>query len=401
MAALIGGPPRVARRAWAGLRSLWAGALLTAVAVAGDGPARVDGLLEPLLAEHGLPALGGAIVRDGRVLALGVAGVRAAGADAQVTVDDLWHLGSCTKAMTATLVGRLVERGALRFDATLGELLADEPGLELAAGWRAVTVADLLTNRGGLPADLGRDGLWARLWRREGTPREQRSLLLRELLARPPEHPRGEFLYSNAGFALAGALAERVDGRDFEELLRAELFEPLGARAMGFGAPGTPGSLDQPRGHRTFLGKLVPLEPGPQADNPPAIAPAGTVHASLEDWARFVALHLAAARGEARLLEPTTFAALQRPVGTYAMGWGLGERGWARGRVLTHSGSNTHWFAVVWIAPERDLALLAVSNRGGDAGRDGCDAAVQALLHWVASQPGDEDPSGLEDREPR
>lgn len=375
--------------------------LLAAGAGAGQEPVRVDALLEPLLAEHSMPAVGGALVRGGRVVALGVAGVRAAGSDAKVTIDDLWHLGSCTKAMTATLVGRLVDRGALRFDATLGELLADEPELELAEGWRAVTVADLLTNRGGLPTDLGRDGLWGRLRRREGTPREQRTQLLLGLLASPPEHPRGEFLYSNAGFALAGALAERVDGRDFEQLLRAELLEPLGARGMGFGAPGTKDRLDQPRGHRTVLGRLVPLDPGPQADNPPAIAPAGTVHASLGDWARFVALHLAAARGEARLLEHETFATLHRPVGSYAMGWGVGERGWAGGRVLTHSGSNTHWFAVVWIAPERDLALLAVTNRGGDEGSQGCDAAVQALLRWAQDRPDGEPRAGGDGRAQR
>jgi CubicO group peptidase (beta-lactamase class C family) len=347
-------------------------------------PARIDALLAPLLEAHSLPAIGGAVVSGGRLAALGAAGVRKKGAPEAVTVADLWHLGSCTKAMTATLTARLVERGVLRFESTLGELLAAEPGLELAEGWGPVTVAELLRHRGRAPADLSQDGLWAALWRREGTPREQRTRLLRGVLTQPPSAPAAEYLYSNAGYALVGALLERLDGRDFEQLLTQELFLAIGADGMGFGAPGVVGELDQPRAHRTLRGLLLPQEPGPMADNPPAIAPAGTVHASLSDWARFVALHLAGARGETQFLLPETFAALYANTqGPYALGWGVRTRPWARGRVLTHSGSNTMWHAVVWIAPELDLAFLAVTNRAGDAGQAGCDAAIGILRDWA------------------
>ena len=348
-------------------------------------PARVDDLLAPLLAAHRLPAVGGAVVRGGELIAIGVAGVRKQGDETPVTIDDLWHLGSCTKAMTATLAARLVERGLLRFDSTLGELFADEPNLVLAEGWGPVTIADLLRHRGRAQANLSKRDLWAELWQREGTEREQRTRLLHGVLGHAPEHPAGEYLYSNAGYAIVGAALERLDGRDFEALLTAEVFEPLGMQHAGFGPPGKKGAVDQPRAHRELRGSLIALEPGPMADNPPAIAPAGTVHASLADWARFAAVHLAGARGETDYLSADTFETLHESQGSYALGWVVGEREWAGGRVLTHAGSNTMWYAVAWIAPEKDLALLAVSNRAGDNASAGCDAAIGILREWASA----------------
>jgi hypothetical protein len=58
-------------------------------------------------------------------------------------------------------------------------------------------------------------------------------------------------------------------------------------------------------------GALVALEPGRMADNPPMMGPAGTVHGSLGDWARMVALHLDPDGGS--LLLGATLAALHTP----------------------------------------------------------------------------------------
>ena len=139
------------------------------------------------------------------------------------------------------------------------------------------------------------------------------------------------------------------------------------------------------------------MEPGPEADNPPAIGPAGTVHATLADWGKYVALHVAgdrAASGKApaesaKLLKPATFAKLHTPGAEgadYAMGWGIADRDWGGGRVLTHSGSNTMWFCTVWAAPERDFVVLVATNQGDDGARAGCDEAAKALIDAVLAR---------------
>ena len=108
--------------------------------------------------------------------------------------------------------------------------------------------------------------------------------------------------YSNAGFTIAGVIAETVMGEDYEDLLRRLLFEPLGMRSAGFGAMGTPGRIDAPWQHRKDGDKLIPIDPGPFSDNPPFITPAGRVHCSMADWAKYIQCILAATRGEEGLL---------------------------------------------------------------------------------------------------
>jgi CubicO group peptidase (beta-lactamase class C family) len=373
--------------------ALFAAALLPlGPASAGDepkaAPRDLASVLAPLVEKHGVPALGGCIVRGEKVVALGAAGVRERGKEEKVTAADRWHLGSCTKAMTATLCAMLVEEGKLRWDSTVGKSF---PGVKkIDPKWKGVTLEQLLVQRSGAPSDLSGDGLWGRLWAHRGTPREMRMALVEGVVTKPPLHDPGtKFLYANANFAIAGAMAEQAADREWEALLRARLFEPLGMKSSGYGAPGTTDAVDQPRGHGAD-GK--PVLPGPGADNPAAIGPAGTVHASLEDWARFVSLHLDGARGRPRLLTAASFKKLHEPPpdpkDRYAMGWAVTERPWAGGRVLTHSGSNTMWYCTTWIAPEKGFAVLVTCNQGGDVAAKACDDAAGALIRDYQEHPG-------------
>ena len=165
-------------------------------------------LLETIRADTKVPALGAIVLRGDQIVAAGVAGVRESGRPERVTIGDQFHLGSDTKAMTATLIARLVEKGKLHWDMTIGEVFGPTVS-PLDPAWRAVTLTQLLHHRAGAPADLSAGGLWGRLWKQRGTPAEQRMELVRGVLARPPVNaPGSQFLYSNDGYALAGAMAK-------------------------------------------------------------------------------------------------------------------------------------------------------------------------------------------------
>lgn len=352
-------------------------------------PRDVSAALTPVREKAGVPALGAAAIRAGEVTAIGVTGTRRAAGSEAVAQADLWHLGSCTKAMTATLVARLVEQGVMKWETTIADAFPDLKAT-MQPAWHNVTVQQLLQNRGGVPNDLTVGGLWGRLWSHVGTPTEARRALLVGVTAHPPVNEPGTVvLYSNGGFAIAGHMAEAITGVSWEDLMRRELFGPLGMTTAGFGAPGTAGggaAVDQPRGHKKD-GDAV--EPGPGADNPVAIGPAGIVHASLEDWSKFVAVHLKGARGEdTGYLKPESFTKMHTPGGGspvgYAMGWNVATRTWAKGqapgdtgRVLSHAGSNTMWYCVAWIAPERDFAAISTANK---ADSEACDRAVQVMM---------------------
>lgn len=336
-------------------------------------PAALDDVLEPIRARCDVPGLAAVILQGDRIVARGATGLREVGRPERVSLDDRFHLGSCTKAMTATLIALLVERGTLSWSTTVADAFPELRD-RMAPDWRDVTVEQLLAHRGGAPANLDAGGLWARLWTQGGAPMQQRMTLVEAVTARPPEvAPGSTFVYSNAGYAIAGAMVERIAGRPWEELMGELLFEPLAMTSAGFGAPGDASLVDQPRGHVRRGGANRPVPPGPRGDNPVAIAPGNAVHCSLPDWSRFVAIHLAGARGQGDLLTRETFERLHAPPagGDYALGWAVRRE--ADGRLLlTHSGSNTMWMAVVRIDPQRNRAVLVACNAGPPAGERAC-----------------------------
>jgi CubicO group peptidase (beta-lactamase class C family) len=339
-------------------------------------PKDVSALLAPVIQKHKVPGIAAAVVTKGETVALGVAGVRTSGKPEEVAAADKFHIGSDTKAMTAMLCGILVDEGKLRWNQTLGETF---PELEksMHPQYQAVTLEQLLTHRGGAPGAVEKDELWGKLWEHKGTPTSARRMLLKGVTSKPPEAKPGQkFIYSNAGVAMAGHMAEKVTGKSWEDLTRQRIFRPLGMTTAGFGAPGTPAKNDQPRGHQA---NGTPVEPGPGADNPVAIGPAGIVHCSIGDWAKFVAANLPSAK--TKLVKPETLeklhtAAPGKP--KYAMGWIIADgQPWAGGPALTHAGSNTMWYAVAWLAPAKDFAFLVACNQANDKA---CNDAVLALI---------------------
>ncbi len=120
----------------------------------------------------------------------------------------------------------------------------------MPATWRAVTLRQLLTHHAGVgefttPAEI----LGMPHETRRGTPTEQRQAFSVWVLQRAPAGRAGRFMYSNGGYGIAVAIAERAAGRTWERLLQERLFDPLGipARAWRTGWPGLAGSA--PWGH--------------------------------------------------------------------------------------------------------------------------------------------------------
>jgi CubicO group peptidase (beta-lactamase class C family) len=346
---------------------------------------RLNRVLAPIRDGHQLPGLIAAIVRGDRLTAIGAAGVRKLGSEDPIRVTDLVHLGSCTKAMTATLIGTLVDEGLLAWSSTIRSVFP-EVASRLHPDFQAATLSHLLTHRAGLPHDAG----WWRLPGRTNTDKRRAALL--ELMGRAPlSKPGTTYAYSNAGYVFAGLMAEQITGRPWEDLIRDRVFEPLGMSSAGFGPPGMSdhrgdrGGIDQPWGHRDSGGRVDPV----REDNAPCMGPAGTVHCSVPDWGKFAALHLKAAQGKPRILKPATFRALHTPPPgqEYAGGWYVVDRPWSGGLALNHNGSNLTWYASIWIAPARDLATLVATNLGGDRAAAAVDEATQGLIGFALDGP--------------
>ena len=74
---------------------------------------------------------------------------------------------------------------------------------------------------------------------------------------------------------------------------------------------------------------------------------------------------------------------LIEPVGDYAAGWGIYQYNRVKGTVLTHDGSNTMWYARVWMAPNIDRAYMVVMNAAfKDSSKSAtiCDQVISELI---------------------
>lgn len=340
----------------------------------------VSSVLEPIVTKYNVPGMVAAVIHDNRIVASGAAGVRAKGHPEKITVNDLIHIGSDTKSMTATLGAILVEKGLINWDTKVEDVF---PNLEkVDPAYKSMTFEQLFNHTSGLPANLD---FWKIQKESSGDLQKGRQILVVEALKTPPAVKAGTFLYSNVGYGIAGRIEEVKTGRPWEKLMREYIFSPLGMASAGFGPPGTPGKIDQPLGHND---KGVPQEIGPLADNPSVMGPAGTVHLTIKDWAKYINMHLRGAVGYQNLLSTRSFEKLHTPVANnYAMGWGVTDMDWANGKILSHTGSNEYWVAKVWIAPKRDLAILVVCNQGGKEAKAACDAAGLELLKEQLNMP--------------
>jgi CubicO group peptidase (beta-lactamase class C family) len=350
------------------------------------GDQAVTDALKPIRQKYHVPAIAGAIVTSKGLDICGVVGVRKSGTDIPVTLNDKWHLGSDTKAMTATLVGRLVEDGSLKWDTTVADVFPD-----LAAKFhpemKGVTVGQLLSHRAGLPANPDVSSmLWYKFAARR-TLQQERLQVVSQALAKKPEYsPGSKFQYSNLGYVIVGAIIEKVTGMSWEDAIKERIFQPLAMKSVGFGGTGTSGQIDQPWPHKDGA---QPVDAnGPSMDNPPIIGPAGRVHCTIQDWGKFVTDQLRGERGEPALLKNSTYKVLHTPHfgGEYAFGWIAVERDWGGGIVLNHLGDNTMNCANVWIAPQRDFAVLICINQGGATAWKASRAAVEAMIKLHASE---------------
>ncbi len=323
-----------------------------------DGDPAVTDVLKPIRQKYRIPALGGAVVTSEGLDVYGVVGTRKRGSDVPATLHDKWHVGSCTKAMTAALVGRLVEAGLLKWDTTAADVFPDQAST-FDADMGKVTVMQLLSHSGGVKRDLTLRALIGSQFLPGHTVSEQRLQVTLRTLAEKPKYPRGSTNeYSNLGYIIVGAMIEKVAGRSWEDAIQERLFKPLEMKSAGFGGTGTPGKLDQPWGHADD-GRPADRN-GPSADNHPVLGPAGRVHCTMRDWANFAVDQLRGSMGEPALLADSTYKILHAPPvgkGT-ALGWSVYPRD-----VLIHDGDNQRNFACIIIDRRKSFAILVCMNQ--------------------------------------
>lgn len=340
----------------------------------GSGTAAPDGFeakLIQIIDDYGLPAAGGLLFQGTEMLEGAVSGKRSLDANAEVSMQDKWHMGSITKSMTATVAARLVEKGLIEWSTKVVDVFPDmrsqaQPALQ------DINLEQLLSHSAGLVRDFD----WLSYEDSTLTDREIRMKVVADAMKSGLSGDVGNFSYSNLSYVVAGAMLEQVADKSWQVLMQEELFGPLEMSDAGFGAP--TGGESQPSGHFNDNGNISAI-PGElsYSDNPSLIGPAGTVHMSMGSLAKYAQAHMVGELGESDLLSARSFVKLHQEVeGTgYGLGWFIEQRG-----SIFHDGSNRLWFAKVGIDPAQQILAISVTNIGGDQANFATDLIINDML---------------------
>lgn len=327
--------------------------------------------------EHNLPALAVTVFRADSVRDQAAVGVRKLGDPTPITTQDMFHIGSNGKAMTATLIAQLVENGRLRWDSTPQAILGWQ---DSHPDFQGVTLLQLLTHQAGLPP-FEEDAEFENLPQFSGTPAQQRREFARYVLTQAPIHPPGsDFRYSNASFAVATVLAEAVSGTAWEEMLPTRILTPLHMR----GGIGWPAAHDpqQPWGHIVQNDKIVPHDPNGDYQLEPIIAPAGDVYVAFDDYTKWLQTNLRGLAGETTLISPKTMRFLHTKHGRSGIGWGI--QALEGVPISVHTGSADTFFAIALLAPQNNLGISIVTNITWEVAERPCIDLLKSLLKsWL------------------
>jgi len=360
----------------------------------------LDTTLKPYLSQYDLPAIAAAVVKRGEIVSSGAVGTRKLGSTIHVTINDRFHLGSDTKAMTALLAAIMVEEGKLNWHSTIGEVFP-EIADKMDPRVRKVTLEQLLSHTSGMPAD-NEDfvNLLKASFNQEGNLDELRYWLVEQWCKRPLAADSGtKFAYSNMGYTIVGAMIERVGGETWDELIRKRIFMAFGLKTAGLGCQSSLGKMDAPLGHSVRHGKVKAYLAGPNGDNPNILGPAGIAHMSVLDFAQWAGWNAGNGRRKPFIVGLKTIEKLHTPVitippmkdappgtpprGKYALGWGIVNVEWAPYPLYHHAGSNGMNLAHIWLDKKRDIAVVIVTNIGGKKADEALRKLVSELYKGV------------------
>jgi CubicO group peptidase (beta-lactamase class C family) len=326
-------------------------------------PKDLSNLLEGIRKKHQLPGLAAAVASGDQIIAQGVAGVRQVGTDDKITLEDRFPIGSCTKRMTAVMIGRVIDTGKLAFDTTLADAL---PDIKMRDDYRKVTIAQLLAFTGGIqPYTQIGPRLTPILFELKGSAAERREQFVKHVLQEEPVvKPGTERMYSNASYVVAVFAASRKTERAWEVLMEEEVFKPLRLTKAGFGRARSKERPNEPWLHRKGEKGYEPEPKEPRAEPAAVLVGAGGVHCSIRDFAKFASYELSAARGKDALRKAATAKRWQE----------LSQVDKSEGQPVF---GGTQWLTagyVLW--PSKNMAV-AVAVNGGSAG-NACKAVFKA-----------------------
>lgn len=267
-----------------------------------------------------------------------------------LTTDQVFRIASVTKMYTAAMVIKFAELGRLSLEDPLAKFLPDFPGAS------HITLRELLNHTAGI-SDVVKDPIPGFMRRDVDT-----ATLVAEIRRRPPDFPPGtRWSYSNGGFALLGAVIEKVTGQSWHDALQEQLLQPAGLSRTVYGdstqlIPGrvagyTTDNPERRTKNASFISMSIP-------------AAAGGLASTADDLLRWIRAlaggHIVSREDFQQMTTPVS----NLPGSSTIHGYGLGMYIWqVRGQqVVGHTGQINGFASAVAYLPKQDVTVVVLAN---------------------------------------
>lgn len=272
------------------------------------------------------------------------------------TLNDRFHIGSNTKAMTAFIIAKYVEKRKLKWTTQFFDVFP-EWKTKSKTEYSGITLQDLLSHKAKIQAFQGEDD--PQIPDFKGTNSEKRKQFGQFILTLEPVNldEQNPFIYSNAGYTLATLMLEKVTAKTWEQLVEKVFNKDLNLKVK-LSWPENQKQKDT-WGHSFENGKLIPV-PSTIDYHLDFTEPAGDINIKLKDYIKFVQLNLQGIHGKNNYLKADTYKFIHKGIENYSLGWyNIYENG---KELSTHSGTAGTYYSLVHIDRIKGKAFIIFTN---------------------------------------
>ncbi|MFZ9303276.1 MAG: serine hydrolase [Sediminibacterium sp.] len=345
---------------------------------------QIDSLTELVLKTFNVPGIAVGVVKDGKLIHAKGYGVANLTTGKKVDENTLFGVASNSKAMTAAVLGQLVDEGKIKWDDRVTDYI---PEFKMYDPYvtDAFTIRDLLTHRSGLGLGAGDLMMFP-----DGSNFTKKDIIHNLRYLKPVSAFRTKYDYDNNLYIVAGEVAERASGIKWEDLVEQRIMKPLGMQKSAASLYRLKDNSNAVRPHAPVNGKLQVLD----IDWSESANAAGGIWSNVTDWSKWVIAQMNHGKyGEGlqnkifstevheetwtpqTVIKAGTAAPYNTHFAAYGLGWFLSDvKGYKQ---VTHTGGLAGMVTQVVMFPELQLGIIVFTNQQSGAAFNAISRTIQ------------------------
>ncbi|WP_127559295.1 serine hydrolase domain-containing protein [Saccharospirillum alexandrii] len=322
-----------------------------------------------------VPAIALTVMNSDKILLQEIQGERVVDIDEPTTLDDYFHIGSCSKSVLAVIAEKIIEERKITWQTKFFDVYP-ELKIKTRNEYLNITLEHLFLCEAGIQAYTSGEEEFPEI---EASLSNQRLEFIKYLIQQPPaskqKKDKFQHLYSNASYTMASAMLERVAGYNYENLVKITLNDDLGI-SVHIGWPNR-FNRHQPWGHLITKKKVDVFPPEHEYKLPYLLTPAGDLSLTPRGYAKYTQLHLKGLSGENNYISSEGYKYIHFAHKGFSLGvanGSLGGKGFS-----AFDGSAGTFFCRSIIVPESDIGITIMMNAGSGSG-------TMKAVDWLTMQ---------------